>query len=157
MANLPRRTFLHAIAGATALVACGQFAAAAPEALPAGRRIALNGHDPISYFTDGRPEKGMDEFWFAFDDTVYLFRNAEHRALFAGDPERYAPQYAGFCAGGVYKGYKTEPDPEAWTIVNGRLFVMQRKDFVPEFKRDSAAIIGQADTNWPKLHDAPIR
>ena len=54
--------------------------------------------------------------------TLILFRSAEHREKFAADPERFAPQYDGYCAGGVSKGYKVEPDPEAWIIANGRLF-----------------------------------
>ena len=86
----------------------------AAETMPSGRRIAIGGYDPVAYFTDGQPQKGSEAFWFAFDDAVYLFKNADHRATFAADPERYAPQYAGFCAGGVSKGYKVEPDPEAW-------------------------------------------
>src|SRR5262245_43062828 len=79
---------------------------------PAGRRIALRGYDPVSYFADGRPAKGSSESWYAFDDVVYLFRSAQHRQQFAGDPERYAPQYDGYCAGGISKNYKAEPDPE---------------------------------------------
>src|SRR5262252_6448706 len=78
------------------------------EAPPAGRRIAIGGYDPVSYFADGQPQKGNEAFWFAFDDAVYLFKSAGHRAQFAADPERYAPQYNGFCAGGLSKGYKVE-------------------------------------------------
>jgi hypothetical protein len=122
----------------------------------AGRRIALAGYDPVAYFNEGQPQKGSEVFWFAFDDAVYLFKNVDNRDTFAKDPDRYAPQYAGFCAGGVSKGYKTEPDPEAWAILNGRLFVFQFKDRVPMFKQDTA-FIGKADTNWPDLKDAPIR
>jgi hypothetical protein len=124
--------------------------------LPAGRRIAISGYDPVGYFTDGRPEKGSAEFWFAFDDAVYLFKDAERRATFAGDPEHYAPQYAGFCAAGVSKGYKTEPDPEAWAILNGKLYLFQLKDRVPDFKQDTA-FIDKANSNWPGLKDAPIQ
>src|SRR5262245_34847527 len=112
MTFLARRTFLHALASATALLACAPCRDAAAQSPPASRRIALRGYDPVSYFTDGRPEKGSNDLWFAFDDAVYLFRSAEHRAMFAADPERYAPQYEGFCAAGISKGYKTEPDPE---------------------------------------------
>jgi hypothetical protein len=162
MAILARRSFLHAIASATALVACVPFGmaeapAAEAAAPPAGRRIALNGYDPVSYFTAGSPEKGSDEFWFAFDDAVYLFRSAEHRAMFAADPERYAPQYDGFCAAGISKGYKTEPDPEVWLIANGKLYVLSLRERLPEFKRDTAAFVDKADFNWPVVRTGPIR
>jgi YHS domain-containing protein len=116
----------------------------------------LSGYDAVSYFTDGRPEKGSDAFWYAYDDAIYLFRNAEHQALFAAEPERYAPQYAGFCAGGISDGYKTEPDPEAWLIVSGKLYVFQLKEKVEDFKRD-LSFIKKADVNWPGLRDAPVR
>src|SRR6185437_16479051 len=87
------------------------------EAPPVGRRIAIGGFDPVSYFTDGQPQKGSEAFWFAFDDAIYLFKSADHRAQFVANPERYAPQYNGFCAGGVSKGKKVEPDPDAWAIL----------------------------------------
>jgi hypothetical protein len=116
---------------------------------PAGRRIALSGYDPVAYFIDGKPVKGVRGYWHAFDDSVYLFRSATHRDLFAAQPERYAPQYSGFCAGGVSKGYKTEPDPEAWLIANGRLFVFQYKDRVEAFRQKIAEIEAQANANWP--------
>jgi hypothetical protein len=148
-----RRRFLLAIMPVASLAV---LASATAQTLPAGRRVALGGYDPVAYFTDGQPQKGSEAFWFAFDDAVYLFKSAEHRAAFAADPERYAPQYAGFCAAGMSKGYKTEPDPEAWAILNGKLYVFQLKDRVPGFKQDTA-FIDKANSNWPGLKDAPIR
>ena len=126
------------------------------ETLPAGRRIGIGGYDSVAYFTEGQPQRGSEALWFAFDDVVYLFKSAEHRAKFVADPERYAPQYAGFCAAGVSKGYKTEPDPEAWAILNGKLYLFQLKDRVPGFKQDTA-FIDKANSNWPGLTDAPIQ
>lgn len=132
-------------------------AAVAPVAMayaadpPAGRRIALGGYDPVAYFTDGKPMKGKREHWHAFDDSIYLFRSAAHRERFAAEPERYAPQYNGFCAGGVSKGYKTEPDPEAWLIANGRLYVFQFKDRVPMFREKIGEVAAQANANWPAV------
>lgn len=119
-----------------------------------GRRLALRGYDPVAYFTLGRPEKGEETFSFAFDDAVYRFKTAEHRAMFAADPEKYAPQYAGFCAAGVSKGIKIEPDPEAWAIVGGKLYVVARKEKIDEFKRDPSAFVGKADTNWPVVRES---
>jgi YHS domain-containing protein len=124
---------------------------AADEGPPAERRVALRGYDPVAYFVDGKPAKGSRRFWYGFDDVVYLFRSSEHRAQFAADPERYAPQYEGYCAAGVSKGYKAEPDPEAWLIANGKLFVFQRKDRVPEFKKRIDELAAKANANWPTL------
>ena len=140
------------------LTACvfGPAPVPARAAPPAGRRIAINGYDPVAYFTDAQPRKGSEAFWFAFDDAVYLFSSADNRAKFMADPERYAPQYAGFCAGGVSKGYKVEPDPEAWAIINGKLFLFEFKERVPGFRHDTA-FIDKANSNWPGLKNTPVR
>lgn len=151
--RIGRRAFLTFIAG-TSLFALAPVDAADP--LPDGRRLALRGYDPVAYFTEAQPQKGIEEFWYAFDDAVYLFKSTEHRAKFMADPERYAPQYDGYCAAGVSKGYKIEPDPEAWAILNGRLFVFQFKERVPMFKQDTG-FIENANANWPGLKAAPIR
>src|SRR5687768_1689935 len=126
-------------------VACLLLSWAAAAEPPSGRRIALSGYDPVAYFADGKPAKGTREHWLAFDDAVYLFKSAAHRARFAAEPERYAPQYDGFCAGGVSKGYKAEPDPEAWLIANGRLYVFQFKERVEMFRQKIAEIEAQAN------------
>lgn len=142
--NISRRIF---VLSAAAFSVTPAFADAPPE----GRRIGLTGYDPVAYFEDGRPAKGSREFWYGYDDVIYIFRSAEHRAKFAADPERYAPQFAGFCAGGVSKGEKTEPDPEAWLIANGKLFLFQFKDRVPYFKAHIEDVAAKANANWPKV------
>ena len=136
---------------AALLVACLGMPAAYAAEPPAGRRVALSGYDPVAYFTDGRPVKGVRDHWYAFDDAVYLFKSAAHRERFAAEPERFAPQYSGFCAGGVSKGYRAEPDPEAWLIANGRLFVFQFKDRVPVFRQKIEEVAAQANANWPSV------
>ncbi len=149
-----RRSFLAWIAAGTALIVSAGLGALATEQPPAGRRIALKGYDPVSYFTAGRPEKGTEAFWFAFDDAIYHFKSAEHRAMFAADPERYAPQYAGFCAAAVSKGELHEPNPEAWAIVDGKLYVVALKERIEQFKRNPESFIWPADANWPKVRNA---
>ena len=139
------------------LTLSGAFGTAEAQTPPTGRRVALSGYDPVAYFTPGRPEKGSDKFWVAFDDAVYYFKNAEHRAMFAANPEQYAPQYAGFCAAGLSKGVKHEPDPEAWAIVNGKLYVVELKERIAQFKQNPDSFIGKANANWPKLRNAPVK
>ena len=130
------------------------FAVAQTAMSASGGRIALDGYDPLSYFDPGRPEKGSPKFAFAFDDAVYWFKSADHRATFAADPERYAPQYGGYCAIAFAAGEKVEADPEAWSISNGKLYVFGAKDGVPEFKKDPASVISQANSNWQKLRES---
>jgi len=148
MRDLSRRSFVSAaVAGACY---CGS--ATAQNTSPiAGDRVALKGYDPVSYFTEGKPEKGSSEFTFAFDDTSYWFKSAEHRAQFAADPERYAPQFDGYCAIQVSRGAKAEADPEAWSITNGKLYVFSAKMVVPMFQQQTAGIVEKASENWPQL------
>ena len=146
MGELTRRSF---VAAALAASCCGSAKAQNPPL--AAKRVALKGYDPVSYFTDGRPEKGSSEFTFAFDDTTYWFKSAEHRTLFAADPEHYAPQFDGYCAVQVSRGHKVEADPEAWTITNGKLYVFSGKPGVPIFQEQPVAIAKKANENWSKL------
>jgi YHS domain-containing protein len=142
------------LAGAAVLLA------AAPRPLPAadataGKRIALKGYDPVSYFTKGQPAKGSEEFVAAFDGATYWFSNAEHRALFVADPDKYAPQFAGFCAIMVSRGQKYEADPEHWAIADGKLYVFGAKEAVPMFRDGTAAHIAQANHRWPQVRATP--
>ncbi len=146
MGELTRRSF---VAAALAACCCGSSMAQNPPLV--ATRVALKGYDPVSYFTDGRPEKGSSEFTFAFDDTTYWFKSAEHRTLFAADPEHYAPQFDGYCAVQVSRGHKVEADPEAWTITNGKLYVFSGKPGVPIFQEQPVAIAKKANENWSKL------
>lgn len=154
MHNLSRRFVVMAALPALAVVLAGSLLAAEiPSPVP-GKRVALAGHDPVSYFTRGRPEKGSREFWFAFDDAVYLFGNAKHRALFLADPERYAPQYHGYCTMKVSEGERAEADPEAWAIAGGKLYVFRSKRGLARFNENRAEILGKADTAWQNLRAA---
>jgi hypothetical protein len=121
----------------------------------AGKRVALQGYDPVAYFTDGRPEKGSPEFTAAFDDATYWFKSAEHRARFVADPDRYAPQFSGFCAITISRGAKYEADPEAWAIADGKLYVFGGKESVPMFRRQTASIVEKANENWSELRRTP--
>jgi YHS domain-containing protein len=150
MRDLSRR----AVIGALTLAATTP--AMAPRALLAAdhtvsKRVALKGYDPVSYFTRGRPEKGMAEFAAAFDGATYWFSNAEHRARFVADPDRYAPQFSGFCAINISRGEKYEADPEAWVIADGRLYVFGAKEVVPMFQQHANGIVAQANQHWPGL------
>src|SRR5947208_10322078 len=87
-------------------------------------RVAISGYDPVAYFTDGKPVPGLTEFEHVWHDARWRFASAGHRDLFVGDPNRYAPQYDGYCAGGVaeaavFGAHKDTVDPEAWAIVDG--------------------------------------
>jgi YHS domain-containing protein len=152
--NPSRRSFVLAALPVLTIVFGGQLRAAEMASPVPGKRIALAGYDPVSYFTQARPEKGSREFWYAFDDAVYLFSGAKHRALFAADPERYAPQYHGYCTMKVSERERAEADPEAWVIVEGKLYVFRSKKGLARFNENRAEILGRADAAWKNLRAA---
>src|SRR5205823_5722753 len=115
----------------------------------------LSGYDPVAYFTDGHPEKGSAEFAAAFDGATYWFKNAEHRGLFVADPDRYAPQFHGYCAINVSRGGKYEADPQAWVIADGKLYVFGGKEGIPIFQQQTASIVQKAVETWPELRKQP--
>jgi YHS domain-containing protein len=121
----------------------------------ATERVALKGYDPVGYFTDHKPVKGSAQFTASYDDVTYWFENAAHRATFVANPERYAPQYDGFCAINVARGHKYEADPEAWKIADGKLYVFLGKQGVPMFTAEKSKIVAQANANWPELRARP--
>lgn len=115
------------------------------------KRVALKGYDPVSYFTDKKPEQGIKEFTSEYDETVYWFKNADHRDQFSANPDKFAPQYDGFCAIALSKGKKVEADPLSWSIKNGKLYVFFGQPGVPVFKKEANSVIRKSKNNWPKL------
>jgi len=155
MAGASRRLVLAAFSALGASAAF-QTRLAAQGAKPASpERVALNGYDPVAYFTDGRPAKGSAEFSASFDGTTYHFKNAQHRALFVADPDRYAPQYKAYCAITSSRGAKQEVDPEAFLIWNGKLYMFAAKQGIDMFKQDAAAIVAKAGSAWPEVNKHP--
>jgi YHS domain-containing protein len=86
-------------------------------------RVVLKGYDAVAYFTEGKPVKGDPRYSFDFDDARYHFASAKHRDMFAANPEKYAPQFGGYCTGSMARGVKNEGDPNAWVIRDGQLYV----------------------------------
>ncbi len=115
-------------------------------------RLALKGYDPVAYFTEGRPIQGKPDYEYVWDEARYHFASGEHMSMFRGDPDRYAPQFAGSCASAMSFGLKIEANPENWLISDGRLFVFATKA-PASFPTDQVAA---ADRNWKLLKDAPF-
>ena len=150
MNELTRRC-LTQMAIATLLCGAGVQVSVAAEDAQRTARVALKGYDPVAYFVDGHPVKGSSAFSFQFDDAVYYFASAEHQKVFAADPDRYAPQYSGYCAVAFSIGRKFEADPHSWAISNGRLYVFTGEEGVSVFAEGAARIIAKADANWAAL------
>jgi YHS domain-containing protein len=112
---------------------------------------AIEGYDPVAYFTEGRPVEGESGFAHDWMDATWYFATAENRDQFAADPDRYAPQYGGYCAWAVAHGYTAKIDPEAWKIVDGKLYLNYSKDVQAQWAEDIPGNIAKGDANWPKI------
>ena len=110
--------------------------------------IALKGHDPVAYFTVGQPQRGIDELRLAHAGAIYLFASTANRDAFAANPGRYLPQYGGYCAFGVSRGYKADIDPAAFSIVDGKLYLNYNREVQKQWQLEQARLIRQADERW---------
>ena len=146
-----RRSTLQQLALALALVSlpgAASFAQSNPSAPP---RLILKGHDPVAYFTEGRPVKGSPKISYDWDEGRYYFTSARNRDKFTAEPDRYAPQFAGYCTGSMSRGVRNEGDPEAWIIADGRLYVfgeVKFSDIAAKDREKLAVWIAGASNNW---------
>ena len=112
--------------------------------------VAIKGYDPVAYF-EGKVVEGSVEFTYRWNEATWRFANAANRDRFAASPAAYAPQYGGFCAYGLAKGYKAPVDPKAWRIVDGKLYLNYSASVQQSWLTDVPGYIKQADANWVKL------
>ena len=113
--------------------------------------LAIRGTDPVAYFTQGKPVQGVAEFEYVWNHVTWRFASAENRDRFAANPEQYAPQYGGFCAWAVSQGYTASIDPQAWRIVDDKLYLNYNKGVQRRWERDIPGNIAKADANWPEV------
>lgn len=113
--------------------------------------VALDGYDVVAYFEEGKPVKGSSRFAHRWQDTTWHFASEARRDTFARNPDRFAPQFGGFCAYGVSRGYAVDIDPEAWAIVDGRLYLNYSKSVQRTWNQDRAGYIAKAEANWPAV------
>lgn len=113
---------------------------------------AVHGYDVVSYFTDGKPAKGDAQFVKEWMGVKWLFATDAHRTLFIANPEKYAPQFGGYCAWAVGHNYTADVDPEAWTILDRKLYLNYNKDVQRKWDSERGKWIQEAERNWPGLH-----
>lgn len=147
---LSRRTFLGTAAGVSAATAfLGTAAFAAKPEVFAVDGVAIRGTDPVAYFTAGAATKGSASNTSEYMGATWQFASAENKAMFDANPEKYAPKYGGYCAFAVSKGSTASTDPEAWSIVDDRLYLNYSLNVRKVWKEDIPGNIARADANWP--------
>ena len=113
--------------------------------------LAIRGYDPVAYFTEGKAVKGSRDFSHDWQGATWRFSSAGNRDRFAADPEMYAPQYGGYCAWAVSRDYTAPTDPDAFTLVNGKLYLNYNRKIMEQWLEDRDANIESADRNWPAV------
>lgn len=155
-----RRALLAAavalLPAAGAAPARAQPATAAPDRAAAtpvftDRGLAIRGHDPVAYFRDGRPVRGLAAFTYEWQGVTWRFATIANRDAFAADPDRYAPQFGGFCAFAVAHGYHAPIDPTAWKIVDGRLYLNFDRATQRRWEADIPGFIARGEAHWPAV------
>lgn len=113
--------------------------------------LALKGYDPVAYFAEHRAVEGSKQFTLHYADATWRFSSSVNRDLFAQDPEKYMPQYGGYCAWGISQAKFFDGDPEVWKVVDGKLYVNYNKEIEKTWEQDIPGFIERADHNWPTL------
>ncbi len=112
---------------------------------------AIKGYDPVAYFKENKPVKGVQEYSLEWKDVTWFFVNQENMDLFSKNPEKYAPQYGGYCAYSVAQGYTAKIDPTAWKIVDGKLYLNYNESVKRNWEKYQDKYIDKAEENWPGL------
>ncbi len=148
------RRFILAAALAAPVAALAGFYAASPAAAakpeifaPGGK--AIRGYDPVAYFTQGKPVAGKPDFTHEWKGATWYFASAANRDRFRQNPERWAPQYGGYCAYGVAQGYAVKIEVDQWSVVDGKLYLNYNRSVQRTWKQDIPGYVRTADKNWP--------
>ncbi|MBK9167029.1 MAG: YHS domain-containing protein [Bryobacterales bacterium] len=112
--------------------------------------VALKGYDPVAYFTESKPVKGDPATSAVWEGATYYFASPANRDLFQASPAKYVPQYGGYCAYAVSKGHTAGISPNAWKIVEGKLY-LNHPFAKGKFAKDVEGAIRNADANWPRI------
>ncbi|MEQ8801666.1 MAG: YHS domain-containing (seleno)protein [Haliea sp.] len=118
-----------------------------------GNDLAIHGYDAVSYFSKSGPVEGSAEYTASYKDAIYRFANAKNRDSFRADPEKYAPQFGGYCAMGVALNQKLDIDPMAYRVVDGKLYLNLNKQVQKKWMEDIPGNIETAERNWHGIHN----
>jgi YHS domain-containing protein len=113
--------------------------------------VAIDGYDPVAYFVDNKPVKGIAQYRAKVGEATYHFASDANRMKFLEKPATFQPQYGGYCAFGVAKGFKPDVDPSAFEVVDGKLYLNKNAEIQTRWKADKPIMIKSADEKWKDL------
>lgn len=111
---------------------------------------AIGGYDVVAYHTEEKAVKGNEQFTSLYNESVWRFASAENKAKFDADPVKYAPQYGGYCAYGLSNGFIIDSDPEAFSLVDGKLYLNNTFSVRDTWLENTSFYINNADVSWEK-------
>ncbi|MFD1341963.1 YHS domain-containing (seleno)protein [Litorisediminicola beolgyonensis] len=149
---IDRRQFIL-LAAAAPIIAWAGVPGFAQGAAPiyAENGIAIDGTDPIAYFTEGRPVPGSADIALEWRGATWRFASEANRDAFIANPTAYAPQFGGYCAWAVAEGYTASTVPDAWRIVDGKLYLNYSRGIQKRWEGDVPGNIARGNANWPEL------
>jgi YHS domain-containing protein len=151
--NSPNSTDRILLSLLFALLILSGFGGIAAAESPSGNlALAIKGYDSVSYFQAGKAVKGNESFAFQWHNMTWFFLTRENRDLFATNPEKYAPQYDGYCAWALTEERKAVTDPEVWKIVDGKLYLNCSMAAYEKWSKDIPGNIKKSDANWSKFN-----
>jgi len=118
---------------------------------------AINGYDAVAYFTDGKAVEGTKENSFMWKGETWSFSSIKNLEAFKSNPEIYAPQFGGYCAYGMSRGYKAKTDADAWTIVDGKLYLNYNVEVKKIWSEKQDELIDKANQNWPTVKGTKMK
>jgi YHS domain-containing protein len=139
----------------TALTATLLLAQAAKPVYTTDDGTAIHGYDVVAYQTSNKATKGSTAHTFEWNGAKWLFASAANRERFISAPEKYAPQYGGYCAFGMSRGYKAAIDPQAFTVLDGKLYLNYNPQVQETWRKDTAGYIRKAGAQWPTVKASP--
>jgi len=113
---------------------------------------ALKGFDPVAFFKDHEPVPGKDAYKYSYNDALWFFSSEENLNDFKNEPEKYEPQYGGYCAFGMSKGYKAPVEIETWSIKDEKLYFNYNKDVQKDWIKNQEDLIKRANRNWAEKY-----
>ena len=114
---------------------------------------AIKGYDPVAFFKAGKPVMGLKEYSYEWNGATWYFSSNENLSSFKATPEKYAPQYGGYCAYGTAEGHKAPTETDTWTIVGDKLYFNYNKSVQALWKENQRKLIEKANSNWPMIKD----
>ena len=130
---------------AALVIFVGSFRPSSAQTSDVGEPLALQGYDPVAYFADGKASRGIEKYQVSWDGVRYQFVTPEHREAFRRDPDKFEPQFAGLCTMGLAAGKRVAADPEAWLVMDGRLYLFSSTHARDKFLQSPADYLAKAE------------